>query len=309
MQAAIRKALFLFCIALAHSGFSFAQYVNPIDKLEDDYGHPEISGTVGITNFLGDLGGNRGIGRRFIKDYKFITAHPLFGVSVAYYPENWYKIKAGIDITKIEGADSLINNTGDQERWRYWRNLSFRSNIFEAYVGAEFYPLVLADQYHSMKKFTPFLGIGIGAFKFKPQAQLDGKWIDLKPLHLEGEGFKEYPKSKNYSLVQLYAPFSGGARYILNNRWSLSSGFIYHYAFTDYVDDVSNTYIDPSYFDKYLSPGDAAIAHKLYARSLRPEKVRPGIDRGHRDNDTYLTFFITISYKLPRIGPFYYGGM
>lgn len=285
-----------------------AQY--HVGGLDDIYHRQELSFTLGMNNFMGDLGGNKGIGRAFVKDFNFKTVKPLIGFSYAYYPENWYKIRGGFNLTILSGADSLLKNTGGEERWRVYRNLSFQSNVIEAYAGAEIYPLTLIDRSHTIRRIDGFINFGIGAFHFNPKAKLNGEWIDLQPLHLEGQDFAEYPGRKNFKLTQLYIPVSAGMKYFIDDHWSISGGFIFRKTFTDYIDAVSTTYIDPKLFDKYLSPSNAILAKQLYARSLRPEKVKPDVDKADRtDNDSWVTMFVTLSFAFGRWIPFYYGGM
>ena len=279
------------------------------DGISDVYNHHEISITGGANNFLGDLGGNRGAGKTFIKDYMMKTVKPITGFSYAYYKENWYKLMVGFNIGQVNGADSLIQNTGDLERWRVYRNLSFRSNISEVYVGGEFYMRSLFDKYHTVHQFDPFLNIGVGLFHFNPQTLYKGQWIDLRPLHLEGQGFAEYPDRKQYSLTQVYIPFTVGLKYYIDDHFAISASVNMRKTFTDYIDDVSTAYVDPELFYKYLSPKNAGLATELYQRSLRPEKVKPGVDRGHSGNDSYLTIFFTLSFVFGKDIPFYYGGM
>ncbi len=71
----------------------------------------------------------------------------------------------------------------------------------EAYVAAEIYPTVFFEQYDGLQgKLRPYGLIGIGAYKYNPKAKLDGQWVELQPLHLEGQGMAEYPERKNINL-------------------------------------------------------------------------------------------------------------
>lgn len=281
----------------------------PKQPVADVAGRFEVSAHIGTTTFFGDLGGNRGRGEPFAKDFDIRTVHPLTGLAIAYYPDNYYKIKATINRTFVNGADSLIRNYGDAERWRYYRNLSFRSNIIEASLEAEFYPLIWLGKTNKVQWFDPFFSIGLGAFHFNPQARLDNEWIDLQPLRLEGQGTTEYPNRKPYSLTQLYIPYSLGAKYYLNDSWSVSASMVWRRTFTDYIDDISTTYVDPSLFDKYLPSDKAAVAKQLYSRSRTPWKVKPNIAKAdQRDRDSYVTLLLTISYVMAKHKVIYYGG-
>ncbi len=269
------------------------------DGLSDITGRTEVSFTAGANSFLGDIGGNKGIGGSFMKDFTFKTIKPLIGASVSYNLKRWVAVQGGFNITKVADADSLIDNTGDQERWRYYRNLSFRSNIFEVYGSAVFYPAMFFESEYELRTFVPFVSIGIGIFHFNPQAKLNDTWVDLQPLSLEGQGFPEYPDRKPYSLYSLYIPASAGVKYYLNNKFAVSTGINFRKSFSDYVDDISTTYIDPNLFDLHLSPDKALLAKQLYQRSLKPEKVRPNVAKANsKSDDTYLNFFLTLSIRL-----------
>jgi hypothetical protein len=295
-----------FCLLLSLEATSQQTY--DLEGLKDLTDYWEINATIGGNNFLGDLGGNIGKGRPLLKDYNFKTTKPLAGLSGTYNRTNYLAFNFGLNFTKVIGADSLIHNSGTLERWRWYRNLSFRSNIYEVYADATFYPLMFIDRKKiELHKLDPFVTVGIGVFHFKPQTKLEGQWIDLQPLSLEGEGFAEFPDRKPYKLTQLYIPINVGFKYYLNNKWAISTGILMRKTFTDYIDDISTTYIDPQLFYNYFTPEKAAIAAQLYSRSRTPWKVKPGIIKAFENNkDSYVTFFLSLSIRLDKYIPFYY---
>jgi hypothetical protein len=285
---------------------SSAQY--DIRGLKDLTNYWEFHITAGANNFLGDIGGNVGKGKPFLKDYTFSTIRPLFGLSVSYNLNQFFALQAGVNYTWVTAADSLINNQGDLERWRYYRNLSFKSTILEGYFGGTVYPTMFFDRRKiELHKIVPFVTAGIGFIHFNPQAELNGEWIDLQPLHLEGQGFTEYPERKPYSLTSVYIPASVGVKYYINNVCALSTGFLFRKTFTDYIDDISTTYIDPRLFYNYLPVDKADIATQLYSRSRTPWKVKPDLIKAFSsDNDTYVSLFFTFSIRFGKYIPFYY---
>ena len=277
---------------------AICQHSNERYPLEDVKNNQDISIYAGATSFLGDLGGTKGKGESFIKDFNAKALRSAVGLSYGYYPGNWYKVSANLNFTSIAGADSLIKErTNGPSMGRYMRNLSFKSRIIELSVNGEFYPLYYLNPVYQVKRLSPFIGAGIGIFHFNPKASLNGSWVDLKPLHLEGQGFPEYPKSKNYKLMQFYIPLSAGIKYHLDDQFALSLSAIFRKTFSDYLDDVSQTYIDPAFFDKYLSPEKAALARKLYNRSRSTQPVKIGSNRAYsQKKDSYTTVLLSLSY-------------
>lgn len=271
----------------------------------------EVGINVGPSFFLGDLGGNRGRGTRFVKDVNLSVTQIMKGLYATVYPNEWLGIRAAAQIGVLEADDRLIKNNGSHELYRKQRNLDFRSNIAEAYIAAEVYPLSLLHMgYPDYKpRFKPYGVIGVGAFKFNPQGSLTDNngnvtWHDLKPLRTEGQGFDEYPDRKEYSLSQINIPMGVGVKYMLSERVNISLELLLRKSFTDYIDDVSTTYIDPNLFDKYLSAADAITARRISDKVhaiVNPNLARnePGIQRGNpSQNDSYFTTFLKFGIRL-----------
>jgi hypothetical protein len=181
----------------------------------------------------------------------------------------------------VGAADSSQKNYAASSDGRYERNLSFRSPISEVALIAEFHPLYIfknwANSDDPPPHFSPYLLAGVGHFHFNPQALYEGQWVDLQPLHTEGEGFKEYPNVKEYSLNQFNIPWGFGFRYELTSIINLRLEVIDRVLFTDYLDDVSTRYIDPSVFKEYLSGTQLQEALALYMRP-RPSTTEPWVN-------------------------------
>jgi hypothetical protein len=272
-----------------------AQFSNYKAPWQDTRGSRGYNFEIGGNTFLGDLGGTRGIGKPFAKDFNGETLRPYLGISYTVFPYSWLSVKGGLHYTMVTGADSLITEKEGHSGGRFERNLSFKSTIEELSAEFEFYPLQTMWKYEDTR-LRPFIGSGIGLFHFNPKAQLNGKWYNLKPLHLEGQGFSEYPERKNYTLTQPYIPLTLGMKYRLSNSYFISLSTCMRKTFTDYIDDVATAYIDPNLFDKYLSPSNATLAKQLYYRASPLSNYVPTEYRGYRSKDSYTSIFITITY-------------
>jgi hypothetical protein len=267
--------------------------------------------TVAPMGFLGDLGGNQGKGTSFVKDYNFPTTQFSLGAYVTAHPSEWLGIRLALTAGKVAGSDAKTTGKDGEEETRRNRNLDFRSNIYEGFIGAEIYPTVFFenDPTDVQGRLRPYGIIGVGVFHFNPQGSYFDSasgltsWVNLKPLHTEGEGFAEYPDRKEYSLTQLCIPMGVGIKYYFNENINIAFEIIHRKTFTDYIDDVSTTYVDPSLFYKYLSPGLAPVAvemsNKSPLRSTPNSGYNPGDKRGDpTQNDAYFTMGFKIGIRL-----------
>ena len=269
-------------------------------------GKVEIGLGLGPLIFLGDLGGSQGIGKRFVKDVDLPLTKLSKGIFVSVTPNEWLGFRFAANIGVLEGDDKLAPNKGGDEVTRLQRNLNFRTSLAEAYVAAEFYPTVFLERYDGLLgKLRPYGIIGAGVYHFNPKTKDDnGNWVALQPLHTEGEGFAEYPDRKEYKLTQFEIPMGIGFKYYIKENMFIGLEVLHRKLFTDYVDDVSTQYIDPIYFDAYLTPSDAAKARRLnYRGTYAWANTRPGAVVGEKrgdpnQNDAYFSTIIRMGWRL-----------
>ncbi|HMW26661.1 MAG TPA: hypothetical protein PKC51_08480 [Ferruginibacter sp.] len=297
----------LFCLSL-HSS-SRAQALLFGEKVKWEVGF-----NFGPSFFMGDLGGNSGKGTNNLKDINFEFTKFMKGAFVTMYPKNWIGIRLAGDYTYLEGDDAIINTTGIDELWRKQRNLDFKTTILEGYLAIELFPTMLFSRNSEYEpRLRPYVMGGVGVFHFNPQGSLtdaagNKTWYYLHPLRLEGQGMPEYPASKPYKLTQMNIPFGGGLKFFMSDRINVSLEFLYRKTFTDYIDDVSQRYIDVNYYNKYLTPQEANLAYRLSDKAkgiIWPGMTRypAGSQRGDlKDYDTYFSLVMKAGIRL---GPIY----
>jgi hypothetical protein len=296
------RTLVLICCFCASFLFSHSQSIIAGNgKLEFGLG-------LGPMFFLGDLGGHRGEGRTFLKDLNLPLTKFSKGLFLNIYPTEWLGFRAAVNHGKVEGYDNIIKDQNGGEYFRKVRNLQFRSSILEAYVAAEVYPTVFFEQYEGLQgKLRPYGIIGIGMFKFNPKGEYfdangQSRWVELQPLHLEGQGMAEYPDRKNYKLTQTEIPMGFGAKYYLKENFYIGLEVLHRKTFTDYIDDVSTNYIDQRLFSQYLTPAEAKMALQLNYRENFPAlNTRPGLNeqRGNpKQNDAFFSTILKFGWRL-----------
>jgi hypothetical protein len=289
-------ALILLFLGLLLSFGTHAQIALSFKDMEADLGFE-----AGPSFFLGDLGGNLGNGKRFVKDLNFPTTKYFLGVSGTLRPSSWLGIRANINWGQLYGNDA--NTTGEDfaSKGRRERNLDFKTNILEGQLLFEIYPtdfFTLPMDY--LPRLRPYAVFGVGMFHFNPKGSYTNaagqtSWIDLRPLRTEGEGFgPAYPAE--YTLWQPNVPLGIGVRYDLSDNVAISGELLDRICFTDYIDDVSGNFIDPALYYEYLPPAQAALAATMQNKSGLP--LSAFSTRGDpTHNDSYFTFTIRVSIK------------
>jgi Domain of unknown function (DUF6089) len=179
---------------------------------------------VGVSGYNGDL---------TEREVAFNRLRPAGNFKLIYNTNDFINFRLGIGYGKL-AANDKNNKAADLKN----RNLSFRSDIFEVTLCAEFN---LFDP--TIYKNYPYIFTGVGLFHFNPYAfDNDNKKTYLHPLNTEGQGLTQYPDKKNYSLTQFCIPLGFGWK-IKRKNWEIGYEFGYRLLFTDYLDDVSKTYV------------------------------------------------------------------
>jgi hypothetical protein len=263
-------------------------------------GFTEVGVQGGITGYLGDLGGTLGSGSKSPTDYDSRLPNIMASINATYALTGWLSLRPNVAVMQILGDDKSLSTAGAGDKSSYYRNLSFRSMIYEGAVLAEVNPFYLLPRYAEKEhRFYPYGAAGLGVFHFNPKANLNGKWHALQPLSTEGQGMEEYPDRKIYKRVQLNIPVGAGFKYYLNPGFYVGAEAMYRKTFTDYLDDVSTTYINPELFDKYFTAEQAEVARQLSYRSLtRPEYQAGGIRGSAKNKDGYFTIGLRLGIVL-----------
>lgn len=249
----------------------------------------EVGAMLGASNYMGDLSNNSST--VYLQETK-----PAAGVFVRYNTYNWLTLKLGFNYAMIAGTDA--NSATESIRSR---NLSFRSNLYEFGLSAEF-NIPGYQPYAYTQPFSPYLFGGIALTNFNPQAEFNGEWYELQPLGTEGQGIPNYDNP--YSKTVFSIPFGIGFKYAFNDLINIGLEFGARKTFTDYLDDVGGSYADYN----ALAAGNGELAAALANRTgeylgTEPVQVPGGTQRGDNTaSDWYFIAGLTISYNFMDTG-------
>lgn len=247
-------------------------------------GKNEIGFTLGGMNYIGDLNNQSMFG----------TVNLAYGALYRLNFDERWSLRIDVDYGHVEGG-----NPDYIER----RNLSFRSYIFEGSMRVEFnfFPFSIRDDHYN---WSPYIFGGLGFFAFNPQAYYtdplsgESKWVDLQPLGTEGQGSVITPERTPYTLKQMSLPFGLGIKYHPSKSLTLSFEYGFRKTWTDYIDDVSTTYVDNDLLAYHMGDLTAGLADR--SDEVEPGYVNAaGIKRGDDSLDDWFAYFnINMTVKL-----------
>lgn len=285
------KNIFILIFVLCLTTISKAQWLW-------DYGV-----TVGVSNYLGDIGGKEKTRRDFVADMKMAKTRWNVGGFARYKVHQKVSVKLALDYLRIEGDDKLSSNPA-----RNARNLNFRNDMFDlAVTGQVFFyeDNDLGNTYRYKNGFRAYFFAGVGAYYSNPKANLNGEWVKLRPLQTEGRA---------YSPIGINIPAGVGFYFTVHKKHRIGYELNYRTTFTDYLDDVSGNYADPS----NMSPEGAALSNRTgevsgldpaFAKNFGYDATSStGNKRGDKTHkDGYMTMSLSYSYVLRGKSSFYRG--
>jgi hypothetical protein len=240
---------------------------------------------VGAGHYFGDINTKARLNRPKIAATAFFRKN--FG--------NYIALRIGASFAQLGYSDQYNSHN----KYMYSRNLSFNSKVWELTLQGDFnfFRFMPGEPQYS---FTPYITFGAGVFSYDPYAYLKGVKVPLRPLNTEGQGSTLYPDRKPYSSMAISIPFGGGIKYALNDRINIGFEILHRFTNTDYLDDVSTTYVDPSVFP--LNPdGSQSDAQLLSDRSYelgQPIGI-PGRQRGNsKQKDQFVTAMFHLTFNL-----------
>lgn len=192
----------------------------------------EIGIGAGAATFLGDLGGNVGIGRGFLKDFQPSALHPSVSVWAGQRIGRVI-LSAGFLRTTLSGDDRSVRPAGGAEESRLIRGFVFSTPVSELTLAAR----VFAGPW--------FLTGGCGAMAFRRSGQVERRYGAVQPLLVYG----------------------GGVRFAIGEDLHLQAEAGGRKLFTDYVDDVSLRG-DPKDKDSYVTARVSVVCSGWFRRDV-----------------------------------------
>jgi len=264
------KTLFLLIILFVYSFVGKAQQFEP---------NTEVGVLLGTSYYLGDLNTTH-----------FKNVLPAGGLVIRKNIDRRFSYKAELLYLNLTADDR--NNPADTIALH--RGLHFKSPVYELSGQIEFNFLPY-EPGNALYTWTPFVYTGISFFHFNPKAEnKDGLWVDLQELGTEGQGTTSFPDRKKYALVQFAIPLGGGLKIAVNPSFNIILEYGVRKTFTDYLDDVSTTFVggngDPYPLD--MTRDAIELSDPISTHSKGNQRGDPN------KKDWYSFAGITLSFKL-----------
>jgi len=236
---------------------------------------------LGASNMMGDLGGSNFIGSRGLFDYDFRSNRLAGGIGLNLHTAGSFSFGLNFLATRLYGDDAF-----SKQEFQMERNLCVRTDLLEADFLIEYRP------FSRSKGFNRFyLYSGIGGIYYQPKAELNDDWYKLREMGTEGQylanGEGPYPE------LDIVVPYGLGYKFRLAKSTSLILDLGFRKTFTDYLDDVSTVYADPT--ELQLSSNSSPQTYLLADRSANG--MPTGSMRGNPDKkDSYHILSLKFEY-------------
>ncbi len=234
-------------------------------------------------NYYGDLAP---VSRIASTDVSF--TRPGGGLTWGYRFSPTIALRGNFNYGRIKGDDFTAEQDEDNLP-RYLRNLSFRNDIMELNFGFNYYFIADQNGPNFRSPINLYLFVGGGIFTHSPKGRVPqqdyqsldgdvlenaGEWVDLRSLGTEGQHIGR--DSLKYGKLEFNVPIMLGVQLRIpgtpiNAHFETGVRIL----FTDYLDDVSTTYVGLDQF------GDNDLARIMSDRAAEPHNgFDPSISRG-----------------------------
>ncbi|MDN3669788.1 hypothetical protein QWY93_10680 [Echinicola jeungdonensis] len=246
-----RFILILFFIVLAKESYGQAFYRF---RFEEPW---SVGAGGGVTQYFGELYSLWKYEEGIQPDYNFsVNVRRTIGTKT--------RLRLEGSFIQMSGQDP----PADPRSLREPRNLHFRARNFEVAFLGEYHWKPVRLNNITRHFLNWYIFAGVGASTNTPKAQLDGEWVSLRPLQLEGNP---------YPAVIVVFPMGLGMKYKLNVYTDLFIEGNYRFTLTDYMDDISDFDIGDFYQNLLASYGE-------YGEGPYPDRLRLAV----RNNDWLL---------------------
>jgi len=276
---------------------------------------------VGASNYLGDIGGKYLPRRDFVVDMHLISTRMSAGAYARYKINKRLAISTNFDWIRITDRDAYTTYAP-----RRARNANFRNDLLELGGRAEvtiWYDNDVGNKGYYNPDFKVFLFAGLAGYASNPKGQIykdgevqyGGEWFSLRDWKTEDQ-------STPYAKYGMAIPTGIGAYFTYNKKWRVQWDLSWRTVFTDYLDDISTVYGNPTdekanqfvngqtyqaLLDGLVADNAQYTSADLYIDNFRfvdgAVKQSPRGDATH--NDSYLTTQLTVTRVVRGKSSFY----
>jgi hypothetical protein len=263
------RIILLLIVTFAFSFSTEAQQFKP---------NTEVGILLGTSYYLGDLNTTH-----------FNQPLPAVGLIIRKNIDKRFAYKAEVMYLNIQSDERYSEDTIAKNR-----GLHFKSPIYELSGQVEFNFLPYQPG-NPLYTWTPYVYSGISIFHFNPQAEnKNGEWVNLQELGTEGQGTTLFPEKEKYSLIQYSIAMGGGFKIAVNPSFNIILEYGVRKTFTDYLDDVSTTFVGG-----VGNPYPLDMSQEALEMSDPESTHTRGDQRGDPDKKDWYSFAgITLSFTL-----------
>lgn len=246
----------------------------------------DFGGTLGASNYLGDIGGNAKTRQNFVSDLKLAKTRWNTGFFVRNKWHPFMSWKFAVDYIRLEGDDKLSSNPG-----RMYRNFNFKNDIIDVSYTMEYFFFTdndIGNTYRNRNSFRAYIFAGAGVFYSNPKSLYRGEWVAMQPYASEGVQYKK---------IVANIPMGVGFYFTFNRKNRFGFEIDYRKTFTDYIDDISDKYPSTPPASEYeqglvLRTTELNRADNIGAYDSHTWGMKRG-DAKHKDS--YVTINLTYS--------------
>lgn len=175
--------------------------------------HSELGILGGTSYYLGELNPSIQIANKF---------NPAIGVFYRKNTSTRYALRFGLNYGKLSATDNITSTELSN-----YRQLSFSTNLYEAYGILEFNFLPYQINNYRTSAYSPYVFIGAAAFMVDPEVENDGT----------------IATSSSGSIIAPSMPFGFGIKFNLAHNFGAAIEWGMRKTFTDGIDGLSESYV------------------------------------------------------------------
>lgn len=248
--------------------------------------HTEIGLLLGGLHYAGDL------------NDRFNIIHNIGPGASLLVQRNSVNTRWGWRNTLSAGRFSAADKFSDNAYFKN-RNLSVRTFVAEASTQLvfNFLPYEIGGKTAGMAfPFTPYIFAGGAFYYFNPKAELNGTYYKLRLMDTEGQGTAVY-KRKRAAAVQFAIPLGLGLKASVGKKMGIGIEWGIRKLYTDYLDDVSMSYIYPGVLLRERGPEAAALSDRSLNLEVDDNENYSNLNRQRGNSNTKDWYsFVGISF-------------